>query len=161
MNGGNFFTLWGSISQKQKFSNVGGKDVLKKGKSQANPINHTHVDPHTVPHAKTTPTPGTFCRSSVLPREEVSSPGGSIGPLNVTDVPWSLDTMARGKSRPSIEQGKGVTAGRSSPSHAVSMIEPFAVGCRARESLWTCRGHSSKHPRRRRVGFVSLRLCTR
>lgn len=34
--------------------------------------------------------------------------------------------MARGKSKPNIEQGKGVTAGRSSPSHAVSMIEPFA-----------------------------------
>lgn len=58
MNGGLFFYIWGPISQKQKFSNMGRKDVLKKGKSQANPMNksHTHIDP-TPSSAKTNPSP--------------------------------------------------------------------------------------------------------
>lgn len=81
---------------------------------------------------------------------------------NVSDLPWSLETVAKGKSKPNTGQGKRRAnwTPTSFPCGSSWQCHSHISGCRAPGSQGSLLGPRQQAPGMTGMGFVSLRLHT-
>lgn len=76
-------------------------------KSITNPVNKSPTHrAHSHHNARTSGAQSFLSPRVCFHGKRLHSQEGLVGPLKGTDIPWSLETMVRGKSEPNLERGK-------------------------------------------------------